>query len=572
MRILMSLPPSSFSSLYMNYINPKAKEVVDLIQQSRPRIDSNYSSQANIATGMADSYATLGESQATVVAQEGDAALAAQNETQRIAGAWGVKPGSDSDILFKLGQQFQQAEAKRAMHQAQIEEKQSVGLIENPLQYLINQFTVNQDIANYNVADEDAKHAMAAMQQVNTGMQETAKTEAAISSKVSIGANAAKVQIARTQADVAAGEASLKAIQYGTDRLNAEMNMTTAQANMIYSDQAAQREAERLRIAHEELALHKKDRAEKKQMEDMSFEYYLDRVNKGRALRGLSPMDTKGLDVKNLRMLILTKSPIGKEFQVDFENGDKPAPILASTPFEAHQIDVHLGVNWTADQASIKAVFQKAQQNVDAILRSGQYDSLDEKGVVVRKPIDRADKTLPQALFNQQVAALVAEDQKDATRSSSDRENMFAVPSVGMILKTSKLVAENPVIKQVITPQVVAGNNLSVSDSIKQINAAVGNGAVKFDDAMVAMSYLVQQGQSMNLASKNLERFGIVAPSAGRTYNFPYKGQTYDITKPDNLRRLSLRMAWDTEREQDFTSRASMLPGYGTPSIYNRAQ
>ena len=79
------------------------------------------------------------------------------------------------------------------------------------------------------------------------------------------------------------------------------------------------------------------------------------------------------------------------------------------------------------------------------------------------------------------------------------------------------------------------------------------------------------------MATKDLTRFGVVPSDAGRSYNFPYKGQVYDISKVDNLRRLSLRMAWDTERSLDagnilsgYEASKGFAPGFGTPSPYSR--
>lgn len=546
-------------------MNREVEEALRLMQRNAPKIAQNQASVEELSYNQATRYDELGNDQYAIATKEGDAALAAQQESQRIAAGIGIQRGSSDDILYKLGQQFQAAEAARNQALAAIKEKKSVGFLDNPLQYIINQYSMNSDIEDYNQADEIGKHATAAMQNVNAAVQSSVQTQNAISDKLDIATNAAKARVVRSQADIAATDAAIKSVQYGTARLETEVNMSRDRAQLMYTDQSAAREAERLRLAQEQAARERKDRADKLATEKLSMEYTEDRINKGRLLRGMDPLDHRSAGM--LRALIMTGRPIGKEFQTDFENGDKATPILASTPYEAHAIAVNAGINWTPDQYPVRDIFKEAERSVQATLNSGYYMAAGAEGKEpVRMPIDKRDKELPKALFDQEVARLVEADRRDATRASADRQNLYAIPSVGAIIAAAPAVANDPVIKSVIVPQLKAGVSLTVPDTIKQLNAAVGNGQVKFDDAMSSMAYLIHQGQSLNMATKDLTRFGVVPSDAGRSYNFPYKGQVYDISKEANLRRLSLRMAWDTERKNDFTLRESMLPGYGTPS------
>jgi hypothetical protein len=274
-------------------MNREAEEALRLMQRNAPKIAQNQASVEELSYNQATRYDELGNDQYAIATKEGDAALAAQQESQRIAAGIGIQRGSSDDILYKLGQQFQAAEAARNQALAAINEKKSVGFLGNPLQYIINQYSMNSDIEDYNQADEISKHATAAMQNVNAAVQSSVQTQNAISDKLDIATNAAKARVVRSQADIAATDAAIKSVQYGTARLETEVNMSRDRAQLMYTDQSAAREAERLRLAQEQAARERKDRADKLATEKLSMEYTEERINKGRLLRGMDPLDSR---------------------------------------------------------------------------------------------------------------------------------------------------------------------------------------------------------------------------------------------------------------------------------------
>lgn len=118
------------------------------------------------------------------VASENIAALEAQSRNQSIAKSLGISPDATADLQNQLATMFMEA-TKASMAQTQhVNELKSVGLFDDPLQFLVNQVLLPDEINKLNAHQSTAADALGKIQGINQAVQQTSVTSNLIQSHI----------------------------------------------------------------------------------------------------------------------------------------------------------------------------------------------------------------------------------------------------------------------------------------------------------------------------------------------------------------------------------------------------
>lgn len=138
-----------------------------------------YAQQMNIGLQMQDLVTTDAKGRTPeMVRLEATQQMAAQNRVAEFQKRIGISDDFTTDIQMQLADQIQ-ANARAAMAQGQrIGQMESVGLTDNPIQYLLNQWMLPDEYTKYDGYRNQAALAENQLQKINAATQHTAVTAA----------------------------------------------------------------------------------------------------------------------------------------------------------------------------------------------------------------------------------------------------------------------------------------------------------------------------------------------------------------------------------------------------------
>lgn len=137
-----------------------------------------------------------------------------------VAASVGANPDAPAYILNTLGQKMMAGEKDLSDRREMIQKKMDTGLLDNPLEWAINQFTINGDIASYNVRVADVDRDETAMAKIKNYVSDAG----VVLSQLDNGINETRLagMNAKTQAeaDLAMANSKMALSKLGLDVLN----------------------------------------------------------------------------------------------------------------------------------------------------------------------------------------------------------------------------------------------------------------------------------------------------------------------------------------------------------------
>lgn len=231
--------------------------------------------------------------------------LAAQEAGRVIATSLGANPDSQNFALAQLGQQFWDKFNQAQAVQKQIEQKESVGFFDNPIQYFANQLTVGQDVAKHNAIAIQANTALNAMQQINATVVSSVNAQKSIAESVTRDSIAAAMDAQAIGAKIQSMELQQRNLSYDMDSVKLLMSnndRTLQRAVQMNSIQVQQQQlaisAGHLALAQKEASLRAAERAQKlaDMKEDEAGWAENTRIyNIGRGIQGFPPVTPEQL-------------------------------------------------------------------------------------------------------------------------------------------------------------------------------------------------------------------------------------------------------------------------------------
>lgn len=260
---------------------------------------------AQLGTQIIAAAAEKAEKERIAQQQKLEGELAAQEAGRVIATSLGANPDSQNFALAQLGQQFWDKFNQAQQVQKQIEQKESVGFFDNPIQYFANQLTVGQDVAKHNAIAIQANTALNAMQQINATVVSSVNAQKSIAESVTRDSIAAAMDAQALGAKIQSMELQQRNLSYDMDSVKLLMSnndRTLQRAVQMNNIQVQQQQlaisAGHLALAQKEASLRAAERAQKlsEMKEDEAGWAENTRIyNIGRGIQGFPPVTPEQL-------------------------------------------------------------------------------------------------------------------------------------------------------------------------------------------------------------------------------------------------------------------------------------
>lgn len=422
-----------------------------------------------------------------------------QEQSNFLMQTLGIGTPDPYDELNRIGAENAELHAEAVRAREVIDQKQSVDFFSNPLQYIVNQLTVDNDIAQYNAAAN--KYNLNALQQENlhTSVQSGHNTYKA--GAVTINESAIK---AATTASLAFQKRALHEMQAETYKSNADAvrqslefdALTIQNKQAIYSTwnqtYSLKMQEERLKLA-EEAGQRAKDAAK----EDESF--FVESYKEGyKSIHGVEPPISSVKDLKAMMMSPRLKAQIEKyvDIGIGLKSGLDAPGQLGMTPWAAMETIETLKVPLSTSTSHIyEKVHKQAARMLDSI------DPLD--------PNKPKNKDEAQRWINNQAFLLAKHDAINIP--SGDKANIYAAPPL-KTLASYKSLQELPVFKKYLETQLTESkDDLTPQEIASHLIAAVKGGYVSAEDAAYTGAHIYATAILYNNTNNQYVKLGLPA-------------------------------------------------------------
>lgn len=471
--------------------------------------DLNLDSAA-IESNSAKLYQSIGANSNIIDSAKQNADLATQNA--RIAGANAlgtnlkaqgeVLTGLSTDILSLMGQ-------KRALA-ATIAQKQSVGFFDDPLQHIINQFTINDDIDKHNAVNEQLVSEQDQVETLNKLTQSTNVTQNQLNEPITAAAIAASASNTAATATINANKASQDALKYNAQGITAALGASKEALGAQFNAVTAQNQQQNIQIALDHLALARQEfdwKKEEKKIADearaknaSADDYMLDKVNDGLVRMGMAPIPKTSPKAGNILGLIKTGSPAAGLYAEAFQVSNDSelaggATILAPSPSRAAELFKALpNIKLSPAQLPVKDIIDSAASQVMETVKSGQ--------------INGKDKAVTDAAMKEAATSILSGYAKKIV--PGDQSNPFQIPGIGALINAAPGLQTLPVISKVIAPIIASGADVSDPNKVYGAAlAAVQEGTISVPEAIEGIAQLYRTGVKVNLEARQFQSLGM---------------------------------------------------------------
>lgn len=482
-----------------------AASTAAVVDKSTAGIQNNRTAQQALQDNSASLQLDIGAQDNIIAGVQNQGALSAQNARLKAGAIFGADLNQQGEQITAATDIWKAAYQKKMDSLNAISAKDSVGFMDNPLGFILNQFSVNDDIRTHNSALEVEQAAKQHIDEINQMSDATARNQKNFEINITQASIDAAAKKTTDAAQILANKAETDGLNYNVDSLQTAINASKEKTALKFQVLGAQNAQAQLKIAMDTYALHKEEfswKQEEKANKDLGDTDLINRMQAGlKVLYGDKAPDLTASKATAQRYLALLKSnsPAGKEASDAYMAGQ--TGIIGGNPAQViDSINSGVAVQFTPVQEPIKKLFDVAVQQVSAGVQSGAVT-----------------KGNYQASLNAAVTGQVNQYLKDIEPGSGN--NPFNIGAVSSLVQMPG-VATTPLAQKVLAPMVTAGAKL---DDPKQVYstalAGVQAGKISVEDAVDGIVSLYQKGVDTNLAARNLTKFGIVPTDNMHTYN-----------------------------------------------------
>jgi len=478
---------------------------VDL-QDVYNRQQANAEEQARLATQTGDSRGRT----PLEVAVAGMAELERQRVINRMKGAMNYE-----EVLMQAARDGSTAlEQSRGLVQ-KIAEKKSVSLFDDPIQALLNDFTIPWDQQELNGQLGIAEHAAKTVDFLNTKLSSTAQTADLIRERVSEASVAETARAVQADIDLKVKLYDMKGLSSEADKIKAAMAATKEQNDLWLRGKQAAESEERLQLAREGRELQRKHYAdmEKKaknpeELEDLE----LGIVNQALVSLNRKPFDTA--DKSIFRIKKAQNDPMLKEL-FDYgltlrtsREGDTPSygigPIGRAITRKTLGIDVAAGSNERAGLVELEEAARVA---------------------TLANPEAAKDKKSADVAAQTEFKRLAQEKMNRVEKNGEvDKTNAFHGVA-WQTLNEQAWIKSNPLWAKYVAPTITQSNAnepMSVGRITDIMRVAMKQDKVSFEEAAELIQMAAASSAHLNtLANKFETDFGIAQTHYGVTMRAP---------------------------------------------------
>lgn len=518
------------------------------------------------------------------------AILKEQAVKQKVGLTFGTDISQSNEIYTALSGEMQKYYGEQQKYAAEIEKKQSVSFFENPLEAIINSFTINADIAKHNLAEARGDAAASQIQKLNQLSSQAAQLQGQFSAPVTQASAEAAARLTSAKFKIEANNQTIQGIANNSAGIKEALSLNAQQLSYLFQAKGAQNSEEQLQLSRAAAARSAREEARSAKMFEMNFKakededkYYssiVESINVGRAARGVPLL--QGIQAEKVFAALKSKSQLSQDLMDDMKTGERAyesgSVTLANSPAEyVKRIGSGQTINLPEAQKYVNPLFDRAL----ALARLDKTWDASNKDV--------AGNT---AKFNDAVSKLIKQDSSEVR--AGDTKNLFALPGL-QAFAGMRNVQQTPVFEKLFRERIKNGETFDDPTKVLQVTAeAVRKNQISYNEAL-SLATVYQQAQAVNLAEKNLSKFGIQGVTPAEV---GYKVQidldllrlggskVVDLTKADKLgEALNSYLAKISYQESLAGRRAGMkdlvnsvplqfgsgittTPPDGTPSIY----
>jgi hypothetical protein len=460
--------------------------------------------QADLQNTSADLQLDIGANNAIIEQVKNQGALASQNARLKAGAIFGADLNQQGEQITQNVDLWNGAYQQKLKSLKDIQEKDSVGFMDNPLGFIINQFSVNDDIRSHNSALEIEQAAKQHIDEINQMSNATAQNQKNFEISINQAAIDASAKNTADTAQVAANKAKTDGLNYNIEGLQTAINASKEQTALKFQSLSAANAQAQLGLAMQNYALHKQEFDWKKEEKAKAAEgddFFVDRIQAGlKVMYGDKAPDLSASPklARQYLMLLKSNSPAGKEATDAYMAGQ--SGVLGGSPAQViDSIGNGVAFQFTPAQAPIKKLFDLVTQEVSQGVASGAVT-----------------KANYQSTINNTVTGKLNTYLKDIEPGSGN--NPFNIGAVSSIIQMPG-VSNLPLAKNILAPAVISGAKL---DDPKQVYStaisAINSGKLSIADAADGLVTLYQKGVDTNLATRQLTKFGIVPTENMHSY------------------------------------------------------
>lgn len=543
----MSIDLSSVLEQTNQFTSQAAKAANDLFNLS--------TEQAVASSEDSDLQRSIGLNNQVIESAKLGAEFATQNAKIKGANALGTNIKDQGEVLTSLSTSILDLIKQKDVALQTIKAKQSVGLFDDPLQYIMNQVTLPDDIAKHNAINEDLNARETAVETLNKLSQSTNLTQSQLTESITQAGMEATSKNTAAAATLAANKSSRDALAYNAQGITAALNVSKEILGSEFNVINAQNAQTHIDIALQHLELSRQEfdfRKQEKAISDAARNketdtdsYVMSKVNDGLTRMGMSPIPLGSPRAGSILALVKTNSPAGKLYAEAFQISQDSelaggATILAPSPARAVElINTVPGIKLTGPQMAVKELLGNAVQIVATeAAKPGSTINLKDSGS--RNAAINFEAT---NILSKQAAKIIPGDQT----------NVFNIPSLGTLINASPEMQKLPVVAKVLAPAIAAGVDVSDPDkAFSLVGAALNAKTITYPEA-IELTSVYSRGVKVNMEARQLQSLGLNLIPRNSTdpsiysYNVPITAgdpksglnskAIVDLTKPDQVGR-----------------------------------
>ena len=469
------------------------------IEQFKQYALANNKAVTAITDGLAADAKAAGEAASTIEEAKQQATREQERTRLMIANRMGTNANDVGWVAGNMADRVKEADAKMQQKIAEIEAKQKINFIDNPLGYIYAQATVDGDIAEHNAASRQKDLASQTAQQLERMTSESFQNNTALTQTITDSTIGAGKILAAHKFNAEAGEAALQGLRSNLQGMQAAMQASQAQIQLQFAGHNAVMQEKNYAIAAAGLAMRREEfnlAKEAKLAKLSEDQFVLDRASQGYfALTGNQMPDVQKKDIV---MLYRSGQPqvaawvnSGLASYMTDPAGSKP--IVSNSVFDASTMYA---------QGDVKNLPTSQKQVFDHIL---DLRTAWQKTPGGMEAMASKDKGAAERAFNAFAAASAKQEQANVQPGS-----IYSIPNLADIAKANPNVAALPAWQTVLAPLAASGAQLdNPTFVVGSLMSAMKSGKLTYDQTVDGISTIYGAGVSLNNQARNFITAGL---------------------------------------------------------------
>ena len=506
----------------MANLNQATNTFLDLTRKAQASIAGNAALQNEIGNKIVDDATKQGDISARITGLEGVAALQVQADKAKAAQSFGADLNAQNELLPALSRQALESQQKAASLADEAGKLQSVSMLDNPVQYILNAFKLDAVLPQL---DTERKKSEIFNSEIEH-RQAQASNQSKIQADIAATLTPEKVKLLQERDAVVAAQAANKArldtVATNSQNTLAAVNLGKGQLDALYSLDSAKRQAAQLQISQEHLALSKENAAEQRREFEMRMKLSEMQFNEGKRARdeknaedlqmesimktGQAILGQIPMEGPSLRIAIkdaLTKGEKSMHYQAHLQGtrasiagktsfGDSPGDFLemATSPGFVRVVDAKKPVANLITDGAVPSVIKQTKDP------KSPYFGLDP-----RKDPDGFKKAV-----SDETRKLVISQQAKIIPGSG---NLFDIGSLSDVIKNNPSLGELSVVKSLLAERIAAGDKLNDPAQIFAAASKAFSEGKLTTEQIGELSALYKSGAQVNAQVKDFDAFGI---------------------------------------------------------------